>query len=93
MKETEFTMRVIVPEEGHLLTQSSPDIPMLRRVVAEEVTLADGESPDAWKEITIEEGEALRRAIFAASQEDFRKAQAEAEALAAIPDGDALPEP
>lgn len=83
MKETEYSVRMLVPEEGHLLTQSSPDIAMARRVVAEEVALAAGESPDDWKEITAEEGEALRREIFAATQEEFMQAQAEAEAQAA----------
>lgn len=83
MKETEYPVRMLVPEEGHLLTQSSPDIAMARRVVAEEIALASGESPDDWKEITAEEGETLRREIFAATQKEFMQAQAEAEARAA----------
>lgn len=74
MQQTEITVRMLVPEEGHLLTQSSPDIPMSRRVVAHGIDLAEGDSPEAWKEIPVEEAEALVREIHAAQQEEMRLA-------------------
>lgn len=54
MKESIYTTRVLVPEEGHYITQAG-EIEENQRIFSKEVFLAVNDSPDNWKEITEEE--------------------------------------
>lgn len=61
MRQTHYTTRVLEPDEGHLLTQAA-DIPAAERVVTARVYLAANDSPDAWREITAAEAQAIEAA-------------------------------
>lgn len=65
MKESTYTTRVLVPEEGNFLTQAG-EIELNQRIFSKEVFLAVNDSPANWKEITEEEAELLM-----ASQTDY----------------------
>ena len=56
MKETTYTTKVIVPEEGHYLTQAE-EVKPNQRIFSKEIFLAVNDSPANWKEITEEEVE------------------------------------
>lgn len=60
MKQSEFTTRVLTPEEGHKLTQADDATELSRRIISDKVYLAPGDSPEAWREITDAEAEALQ---------------------------------
>lgn len=59
MRQTDYTTRVLEPEDGHFLTQAA-QIPDSERLVTDRVYLAANDSPDAWREITAAEAEAIK---------------------------------
>ncbi|MDE6009824.1 MAG: hypothetical protein K2F87_00055 [Muribaculaceae bacterium] len=60
MKRADYTVKVLVPEEGYFLTQAGVDVPDGARVVSERVFLAVTDAEENWREITAEEAEAIR---------------------------------
>lgn len=56
MKQTTYTTKVIVPEEGYYLTQAE-EVEPNQRIFSKEIFLAVNDSPANWKEITEEEAE------------------------------------
>jgi hypothetical protein len=54
MKESTYITKVLVPEEGHYITQAG-EVDIMQRVLSKEVYLAVNDSPSNWKEITEEE--------------------------------------
>lgn len=68
MKQSEFTTRVLTPEEGHILTQADDATELSRRIFSDKVYLAPGDSPEAWREITEAEAEALQAEQAAAME-------------------------
>lgn len=59
MKQSTYTVQVIQPTDGHVLTQAS-DIDLKDRIFSEKVFLGVNDSIDNWKEIKIEESEKLK---------------------------------
>ena len=59
MKQSTYTVQIIEPTSGHVLTQSA-DIDLKDRIFSEKVFLGINDSIDNWKEITIEESENLK---------------------------------
>lgn len=59
MKQTTYTVQVIQPSDGHILTQSS-DIDLKDRIFSEKVFLGVNDKIENWKEISIEESERLK---------------------------------
>lgn len=57
MKNSDFTVHVIEPDEGHWLTQASDEIPIQERIFSKICYLAVNDSADNWKEITSAEYE------------------------------------
>lgn len=65
MIQTTYTTRVLVPEEGHYITQAE-EVEIKDRVFTTKVFLAVNDSPSNWKEITADEAESLMAAKEAA---------------------------
>ena len=61
MEQTTYTMRVLTPSEGHLITQADDNTPLQERIMSDKLYLAVNDSPDKYKEITIAEAEELRQ--------------------------------
>ena len=59
MIQEEIKVRVIKPTEGYLLTQAN-DVEIINRVFSDKVFLAVTDSVDNWKEISIEEADAIK---------------------------------
>ena len=59
MKQTAYTVQIIEPTDGHILTQAS-DIDLKDRIFSEKIFLGVNDSIDNWKEIKIEESEKLK---------------------------------
>ena len=57
MKNSDFTVHVIEPDEGNWLTQANDEIPIQERIFSKICYLAVNDSADNWKEITPEEYE------------------------------------
>lgn len=60
MKQSTYTVQVIQPTSGYILTQSS-DIDLKDRIFSEKIFLGINDSIDNWKEITIEEANNLKQ--------------------------------
>nr|DAM58697.1 MAG TPA: hypothetical protein [Caudoviricetes sp.] len=60
MKQTAYTVQVIQPSDGHILTQSA-DIDLKDRIFSEKIFLGINDSIDNWKEITIKEADNLKQ--------------------------------
>jgi hypothetical protein len=60
MKQSTYTVQVIQPTSGHILTQSS-DIDLKDRIFSEKIFLGINDSIDNWKEITIKEADNLKQ--------------------------------
>ena len=58
MIQEEIKVRVLIPNEGHMLTQAF-DVEIANRVVSEKVYLAVTDEPSNWKEITTKEADAI----------------------------------
>lgn len=59
MKQTTYTVQVVQPSDGHILTQSA-DIDLKDRIFSEKIFLGVNDKIENWKEITIEESENLK---------------------------------
>lgn len=59
-KIKQVDVRIIKPNDGCLLTQSA-DVELQERIFSEELWLAVTDSPDNWKDISIEEAESLKK--------------------------------
>lgn len=59
MKQSNYTVIVLEPSEGHTLTQSE-DIEIENRILSKKVFLAVNDSPSNWKEITDLEADEIR---------------------------------
>lgn len=60
MKQTAYTVQVIQPSDGHILTQSA-DIDLKDRIFSEKVFLGINDKIENWKEIKIEESNDLKQ--------------------------------
>lgn len=58
MIQEEIKVRVLRPTDGHLLTQAT-EVELQNRVISDKVFLAVTDSPSNWKEITIQEADAI----------------------------------
>lgn len=59
-KVKQVNVSILKPNEGCVLTQSA-DVELQNRVFSEEIWLAATDSPENWKDITIEEAEAIKK--------------------------------
>ena len=59
MKQSTYTVQVVQPSDGHILTQSA-DIDLKDRIFSEKIFLGINDSIDNWKEITIKEADNLK---------------------------------
>ena len=75
-KIKQVDVRVLRPNEGHLLTQSA-DVDVKERIFSEEIWLASTDSADNWKDITIEEADQIKKEREAAMAEEREAAMAE----------------
>lgn len=73
MIQEEIKVRVLIPSKGYMLTQAF-DVEITNRVVSEKVYLAVTDEPSNWKEITIEEADAIK-----AEQERLTEEQSKTE--------------
>lgn len=60
MKQSTYTVQIIEPTSGHILTQSA-DIDLKDRIFSEKIFLGINDSIDNWKEITIKEADDLKQ--------------------------------
>lgn len=58
-KIKQVNVNILKPNAGCMLTQST-DVELQNRVFSEEIWLASTDSPDNWKDISIEEAEQLK---------------------------------
>ena len=58
-KVKQVNVSILKPNEGCVLTQSA-EVELQNRVFSDEIWLAATDSPDNWKDISIEEAEALK---------------------------------
>lgn len=58
MIQEEIKVRVLIPSKGYMLTQAF-DVEITNRVVSEKVYLAVTDEPSNWKEIPVEEADAI----------------------------------
>lgn len=57
----QIEVRTLKPKEGFVLTQSNSNIEVTLRRFYKTIVLAPSDSPENYKEITIEEAEALKK--------------------------------
>lgn len=60
MKQSTYTVQIIEPTSGHILTQSA-DIDLKDRIFSEKIFLGVNDKMENWKEITIEESNDLKQ--------------------------------
>lgn len=60
MKQTTYTVQVLQPSDGHVLTQAS-DIDLKDRIFSEKIFLGINDKVENWKEITIKEADDLKQ--------------------------------
>lgn len=72
MIQEEIKVRVIKPTEGYLLTQAN-DVEIQNRVFSDKVFLAVTDSIENWKEISIEEADAIKAEQERLAQEEMNK--------------------
>lgn len=61
MEQTTYTMRVLTPSDGHIITQADDNTPLQERLFSDKLYLAVTDSPDNYKEITLAEADELRQ--------------------------------
>lgn len=59
-KVKQVNVRILKPNAGCLLTQSA-DVELQNRVFSEEIWLASNDSPNNWKDISLEEAEQIKK--------------------------------
>lgn len=72
MKQSTYTVQIIQPSEGHVLTQST-DIELSDRIFSEKIFLGVNDKIENWKEITIEESEDLKTKQRELIEKEIRK--------------------
>lgn len=72
MKQSTYTVQIIQPTEGHILTQAA-DIELSDRIFSEKIFLGINDSIENWKEITIEESEDLKTKQRELIEKEIRK--------------------
>lgn len=72
MKQSTYTVQIIQPTEGHILTQSA-DIELSDRIFSEKIFLGINDSIDNWKEISIKESENLKTKQRELIEKEIRK--------------------
>lgn len=77
-KVKQVNVSILKPNEGCVLTQSA-EVELQNRVFSEEIWLASTDSPDNWKDISIEEAEDLKK-----QQEELAKEQTPEENIPTI---------
>lgn len=60
MKQSTYTVQIIEPTSGHVLTQSA-DINLKDRIFSEKIFLGINDKIENWKEITIKEADDLKQ--------------------------------
>jgi len=60
MKQSTYTVQIIEPTSGHVLTQAS-DIDLKDRIFSEKIFLGVNDKIENWKEITIKEADNLKQ--------------------------------
>lgn len=84
--QQQIHLTILTPAQGMMLTQADENLPLLKRTVtAGPVYLAATDTPDSWREITVDEAQA----ITAAQQAEVERCDAIARQNAAgdIPAG------
>jgi hypothetical protein len=59
MKQSNYTVQIIEPSEGCVLTQST-DVEVSNRILSKKIFLAVTDSPSNWKEISDAEAEEIK---------------------------------
>ena len=59
-KVKQVNVSILKPNEGCVITQSA-DVELQNRVFSEEIWLAATDAPENWKDISIEDAEALKK--------------------------------
>lgn len=72
MKQSTYTVQIIQPSEGHVLTQAT-DIELSDRIFSERIFLGINDKIENWKEITIEESEDLKTKQRELIEKEIRK--------------------
>lgn len=72
MKQTAYTVQVVQPSDGHVLTQST-DIELSDRIFSEKIFLGVNDKIENWKEITIEEADDLKTKQKELIEKEIRK--------------------
>lgn len=70
MIQEEIKVRVLIPSEGYMLTQAF-EVEISNRVVSDKVYLAVTDEPSNWKDITIEEADAIKAEQERLANEEF----------------------
>ena len=69
MIQSNYTVRIIEPSEGHTLTQKN-DVDIQSRVLSKKIYLAVNDSPDNYKEITDAEADEIRNEMERLAKEE-----------------------
>ena len=72
MIQSNYTVRIIEPGEGHTLTQNN-DVDIQSRVLSKKIYLAVNDSPDNYKEITDAEADEIRNEMERLAKEEQEK--------------------
>lgn len=72
MKQSTYTVQIIQPTEGHILTQAA-DIELSDRIFSEKIFLGVNDKIDNWKEISIKEAEDLKTKQRELIEKEIRK--------------------
>lgn len=72
MIQEEIKVRVLIPSKGYMLTQAF-EVEISNRVVSDKVYLAVTDEPSNWKDITIEEAEAIKAEQDRLAKEEMNK--------------------
>lgn len=66
MRQTTYTTRVLIPSEGHVLTQAA-DVADNDRVFSTKVFLAANDDPASWREIAAAEADTIKARVAGAA--------------------------
>lgn len=69
MKQSNYTVQILEPNEGYKLTQAN-EVELKNRVFSEKVFLAVNDSASNWKEISNEEAEQIKEQQLAKLEEE-----------------------
>ncbi len=72
MKQSTYTVQIIQPTEGHVLTQAA-DIELSDRIFSEKIFLGVNDKIENWKEITIEQADDLKLQQKELIEKEIRK--------------------